>query len=58
MLQNRVYRELLEILTKDNGTIERAIFLLWVSHNLERIADRAENACERAIYAATGKLKE
>ena len=57
-LQDHVYRELLEIITNDKSTIERATYLLWVSHNLERIGDRAENICERAIYATTGELKE
>src|SRR5450432_2210893 len=42
-LQDEVYRELLDIMTKDQSTIERATYLLWVSHNLERIGDRAEN---------------
>lgn len=57
-LQDHIYRELLEIMTNDKSTIERATYLLWVSHNLERIGDRAENICERAIYATTGELKE
>jgi phosphate transport system protein len=57
-LHNRVYRDLLAIMMKDAATIERATYLLWVSHNLERIGDRAKNICERAIYLATGELKE
>ncbi|MEP7286215.1 MAG: phosphate signaling complex protein PhoU [Chloroflexota bacterium] len=57
-LQDQVYKDLLEIMIKDTATIERATFLLWVSHNLERIGDRATNICERAVYAATGELKE
>jgi phosphate transport system protein len=57
-LNQQVYRDLLSIMTRDPNTIERATFLLWVSHNLERIGDRAINICERAIYVATGDLKE
>jgi phosphate transport system protein len=57
-LHGRVYRDLLAIMMKDPSTIERATYLLWVSHNLERIADRACNICERAIYVTTGELKE
>jgi phosphate transport system protein len=57
-LQQQVYRELLAIMTKDATTVERATYLLWVSHNLERIGDRAKNICERAIYVAIGELKE
>jgi phosphate transport system protein len=58
LLHDRVYRELITFMTRDTSTVERATFLLWVSHNLERIGDRAMNICERAIYAATGELKE
>ena len=57
-LHRRVYDELVGFMTKDPATIERATYLLWVSHNLERIGDRATNICERAIYVATGELKE
>ena len=28
------------------------------AHNLERVGDRVQNICERAIYEATGVLKE
>ncbi len=57
-LNEQVYRELLGYMMRDAATIERATYLLWVSHNLERIGDRAKNICERAIYLVTGELKE
>lgn len=57
-LHEQVYRELIGFMTRDPHTIERATFLLWVSHNLERIGDRSVNICERAVYVATGELKE
>jgi len=57
-LHTRIYRDLLEYMMKDPATIERATYLLWTSHNLERIGDRAKNICERAIYLVTGELKE
>jgi phosphate transport system protein len=57
-LHAQVYRDLITFMTQDPSTVERATFLLWVSHNLERIGDRAINICERAIYVATGELKE
>lgn len=57
-LQSRVYRDLVTIMTANTGLIEICTYLLWVSHNLERIGDRATNICERAIYVATGELKE
>jgi len=32
--------------------------LLWVAHNLERVADRVTNICERTIFIATGEMSE
>ena len=57
-LYNQIYRELLTYMMADPGTINRATHLLWVSHNLERIADRVTNICERVVFAATGKLED
>jgi len=57
-LYDQVYRELLTYMLADPATINRATYLLWVAHNLERIADRATNICERAVFLATGKMEE
>ena len=57
-LQNRVYTDLVEIMIKDPTTVEPCTHLLWVSHNLERIADRATNIAERVIFTVTGELAE
>jgi phosphate transport system protein len=57
-LYNQVFRELITYMLADPSTIDRANFLLWVAHNLERAADRVTNICERTIYVATGKMKE
>ena len=32
--------------------IRNGTYLIWISHNLERIADRATNIAERAIFQA------
>ncbi len=57
-LYDQVYRELLLFMIQDPQTIQRATYLLWVSHDLERIADRATNIAERVIFLVTGKLTE
>ena len=57
-LYDQVYRELLLFMIQDPQTIERATLLLWVSHDLERIADRATNIAERVIFLVTGKMVE
>ena len=57
-LYDQIYRELLLFMIEDPKTIRRATYLLWVSHDLERIADRATNIAERVIYLVTGKMEE
>jgi len=57
-LYDQVYRELLTYMLQDPRNITRATWLLWVAHNLERIADRATNICERAVFLSTGKMED
>jgi phosphate transport system protein len=57
-LYEQVYRELLTYMLADPTTIDQATHLLWAAHNLERIADRVTNICERVVFAATGRLEE
>jgi phosphate transport system protein len=57
-LYNQIYRELMTFVIADPKNIERANWLLWVAHNLERFADRVTNICERTIFIATGELTE
>ena len=57
-LWNQVYRELLTFMIQDPQTINRATYLIWVAHNLERIADRVTNICERTVFLVTGRMEE
>ncbi len=57
-LYNQIYRELMLIIIQDPKSIERANWLLWVAHNLERVADRVTNICERTVFIATGSFNE
>ena len=57
-LYNQIYHELLLIIIQDPKSIERANWLLWVAHNLERVADRVTNICERTVFIATGEFSE
>ena len=57
-LYDQVYRELLLYMIEDPKTIHRATHLLWVAHDMERIADRATNIAERVVYMVTGKMEE
>jgi phosphate transport system protein len=57
-LYNQVYRELVTIMFSNPATIDRANYLMWAAHNLERMADRVTNICERTLYVTTGELME
>jgi phosphate transport system protein len=57
-LYNTVYNDLIQVIMKDPSTAEQANYLMWAAHNLERMADRVTNICERTIYTVTGKLEE
>ncbi|MCD4685981.1 MAG: phosphate signaling complex protein PhoU [Anaerolineae bacterium] len=57
-LDAQLTRELVTFMLQDTGNINRALKLQWASHNLERIADRITNICERVIFMVTGDLTE
>ncbi|CAN5185363.1 phosphate signaling complex protein PhoU [soil metagenome] len=57
-LYDQVYRELLTFMLNDPRTIDRATWLIWTAHNLERMGDRIQNICERTVYEVTGVMKE
>lgn len=55
-LYDRVYQDLIQIMINDPTTVEPSTHLLWVAHNLERIADRSTNIAEQTVFAVTGML--
>lgn len=57
-LYEKIYAELITIITRDPSTAGQANLLMWAAHNLERMADRVTNICERTIYIRTGELIE
>ncbi|MGH7903056.1 MAG: phosphate signaling complex protein PhoU [Candidatus Dormibacteraceae bacterium] len=57
-LYDRAYSELLSLMAADRRQVAEATYLVWVTHNLERIADRATNICERVVYLVTGRVEE
>ena len=54
-LKDQVFRELLTYMMADPGTIARALSLVLVSRNLERIADHATNIAEDVIFLVEAK---
>ena len=57
-LYEQVYHQLVGFMVNDPETIEHATHLTWVAHNLERIADRVTNICERVVYLVEGTIQE
>jgi phosphate transport system protein len=49
-LKDQTFRVLLTYMMSDPGTIERALSLILVSRNIERIADHATNIAEDVIF--------
>ncbi len=57
-LYSEIYRELMEAMIKDPTLIDHANLGMWAAHNLERLADRVTNICERTIFISTGEMME
>lgn len=57
-LYNQVYRSVVCSMIANPDIIDQANLMFWVSHNLERMADRVTNICERTVFIATGELLE
>jgi phosphate transport system protein len=57
-LYEQIFRELITHITVDPKLVDRASYLIWVAHNLERAADRVVNICERVIFMVTGEVVE
>ncbi|HUJ73497.1 MAG TPA: phosphate signaling complex protein PhoU [bacterium] len=57
-LYEQIYRELVTYIMADPRAIEQANKLTWVAHNLERVADRVGNICERIVFSITGHGEE
>ncbi len=57
-LYNQIFRELISYMIEDPRTVTRAMYLLFCAHNIERVADRVTNICERVAFIATGRLEE
>jgi phosphate transport system protein len=54
----RIYRDLIAVIVADPKAIDQSIRLSWAAHNLERVADRVTNLCERIVYTVTGRIEE
>jgi phosphate transport system protein len=55
-LKDQILRELITFMVSDSSTIERALHLMRISGNLERIADLSTNICEDVIFMVEGRV--
>jgi phosphate transport system protein len=53
-LKNVIYDELVQFMERDASTVRRGVDLMFVAHNLERIADHATNIAEDVLYLVRG----
>jgi phosphate transport system protein len=53
-LYRSVFDKLVKVMAHKPELVTRATYLMWCSHNLERIADRVTNIAERVIFMVTG----
>lgn len=53
-LYDQAYHDLINRMIADPSIITRATYLIWATHNVERIADRATNIAESVVYLITG----
>jgi phosphate transport system protein len=59
-LYSDIHERLIERLAGAEGNPEESdavTHVIWTSHNLERIGDRALNICERTIFQVTGRFE-
>jgi phosphate transport system protein len=57
-LYDEAYHDLLMRMIKDPTLVSKVTPLIWATHNIERIADRVTNICERIIFLATGFMPQ
>jgi phosphate transport system protein len=53
-----LFRELVEMMSEGKDMTNLGIYLMFVGHNLERIADRVTNLAERVIFMTSGLMQE
>ncbi|WP_291633145.1 phosphate signaling complex protein PhoU [Clostridium sp.] len=54
-IYKEVFRELLQLMIKDQNTVNQATQFIFICKWLERIADHTTNICEWTIYQVTGE---
>jgi phosphate transport system protein len=53
-----VVDQVLALMRMNPGLATLGTYLLWIAHNYERVADRATNVAEYAVYVSSGEPAE
>ncbi len=54
-LNEQIFRELLTFMMEDSKSIHRALLIMQISKNMERIADHAKGVADMVTYMVTGE---
>ena len=57
-MQDSSYHALIQTMIENPSLVQEATYLLWATHNFERIADRTTNISERVVFLVTGHMEE
>lgn len=57
-LYNQIYHKNVAAMIANPDIIDHSNYIMWIVHNIERMADRVTNICERTIFIATGEMLE
>jgi phosphate transport system protein len=57
-LYTQLFHQMIAEMMQDPAAITRSMYLLFIGHNLERVADRVTNICERVVFLTTGSMEE
>lgn len=55
-LYEAVYRKMIVDMIADPSKVRQGTYLLWIAHNIERMADRVTNIAERVAFIVTGNV--
>lgn len=58
LMYNQILRKNVNEMIANPDNIDQLNYIMWIVHNIERMADRVTNICERTIFIATGELLE
>jgi len=57
-LYRKMHVDMVQLMETNSKMISCGTYYLWISNNLERIADRVTNICERIHFMVTGDVLE